>query len=206
MTPPTRLALLCLLPLAAGCFEDRPLIVVGAAGGDGSSGAAGASGSPGTGGSAGSGGSPVTVSGAGGTGAGGQASTFPVAGCDVRPLFVGPSSVYKCSESAICHDASGGGANFRLASTDVAHLVGVVPAGGGTVPSICAKDPLYKNMPYIIKGSPDGDGLIWRKVSAPAGSAVCSPGGVPMPLTGYPVSAADLVCIREWLIALANLP
>jgi hypothetical protein len=134
------------------------------------------------------------------TGAGGT-TPGAIAGCNVTPLFIGPSSKYKCSESGICHDAAGGGANFSMAAADwQSHLVGVVPKGGGTVSSICAKDPAYKNMPYIIKGDPNGDGLFLRKLQGD----VCSPGGVKMPLTGNPLSATDLSCAKDWAKALAG--
>jgi hypothetical protein len=163
------------------------------------SGMAGTTGMAGTGSTAGTTGMAGTMATAGTTGTGGTTG----AGCDVTPLFIGPNSTYKCSESGICHDAAGGGANFSMAAADwQSHLVGVVPKGGGTVASICAKDAAFKTMPYIIKGDPNGDGLLLKKLQGD----VCSPGGVKMPLTGNPISAADLTCAKAWAKALAAKP
>jgi hypothetical protein len=204
MKSTTRLALVCVLPLAAGCFDNRPILFGDDSGIGSPAGAAGATGLSGTGNTGGGG----TTGGAGN--AGGTIVPPGVHGCDVRPLFIGPNSTYKCSESAICHDASpsgqntySGAANFTLATADWQnHLVGVVPKGGGVPASICGGDPLFNNMPYIIKGDPDGDGLLMRKLVF----AICSPGGSQMPFAQPPVSAADLACVRQWAIALAALP
>jgi len=194
------LALLCVLPLAASCLENRPIVVDGDAGAGSPTGVAGGTGLSGAGNTGGS-----NTTGAAGN-AGGTIVPPGVHGCDVTPLFVGPTSRYKCSESVICHDfnaGSAGAANFTIATTDwQSHLVGVVPKGGGVVASICAQDPLFKSMPYIIKGDPNGDGLLLRKLLAP----ICSPGGSQMPFAMPPLSAADLVCVQQWAIALAALP
>jgi hypothetical protein len=161
------------------------------------------------------GGGGSTGSGMGGagntTGGGGSAMGTPVPmnpppGFDVQPLFVGPNSVYKCSETAICHDANGGGANFSMTGTNwMSHLIGVVPKGGGTVPSICGQDPTFKTMPYIKKGDPNGDGILLRKLMGPLCNAGTSM-GVQMPLSGNPVSASDLANVQTWLKAMAALP
>jgi hypothetical protein len=210
----TRLALLCVL-LAPACSENRPIVVDDGTAGGSPSGVAGFGGPSGE---AGTGGSPASATGAAGTaGAAGAGLSFlgtggtvvpdnPPPGCDVRPLFFGPNSRYKCSETAICHDPNGGAANLSLATADWQnHLIGVVPKGGGTVPSICARDPMFKNMPYIIKGNPNGDGILLRKLMGP----LCNYGlemGVQMPLIGNPLSAADLACAKQWTTALAALP
>jgi hypothetical protein len=195
----TRLALLCVLTHIVGCLDNRPIVVGGTAGAGSPTGAAGGGGAPS--GSAG-------AAGTGGVGGNIGALVPPgVYGCDVTPLFIGPNSRYKCSETAICHDALGGGANLSMSGNYwMSHLVGIVPKGGGVVPSICATDPMFKNMPYIIEGDPNGDGLFIRKLSAAPGTEVCHPGGVPMPLTGNPLSAADLACVKVWATALASLP
>jgi hypothetical protein len=166
----------------------------------GTAGAGNTSGVAGTpGGTAGAG----NTSGAAGMTGGAAGAGSPTGGCDVTPLFIGPSSTYKCSETAICHNATGAGANFKMAVADWQnHLVNVTPAGGGFVPSICAMDPMYKNMPYIKKGDPNGDGLLLQKLQGD----ICMPGGVKMPLSGNPVSPTDLDCVKKWAKALAAMP
>jgi hypothetical protein len=159
-------------------------------------------GTAGTSGTAGTGpGTAGTGSGTGGTtNAGTGGATL---GCDVGPLFIGKDSKYKCSETGICHDATGGGAAFSMATADwQSRLVGVVPKGGGTVASICAKDNAFKNVPYIIKGSATGDGLLMQKLKG----AICAPGGVQMPLTGGPMTPAEIMCAQQWATALAAMP
>jgi hypothetical protein len=126
----------------------------------------------------------------------------PPPGFDITPLFIGPSSTYKCTESTICHDAMGGGAaNFTMTGDWIQHLIGVVPKGGGTPASICGADTNFKGMPYIKKGDPNGDGLFLQKLTAP----VCMPGGSQMPFAMPPVSASDLANIKKWLVAMAAL-
>ena len=81
------------------------------------------------------------------------------------------------------------------------NLVGVLPKGGGAIKSICAADPNFKTIPYIIKGSPTGDGLIMQKLKGP----VCAPGGTQMPTLPGPITvAADMTCIQAWATQLAN--
>jgi hypothetical protein len=158
-----------------------------------SGGTAGASG-----GTAGAGTGGMAMGTAGAMGTGGAA-----AGCDVNPLFSGPTSKYKCSETQICHDAAGDGAGFNMATADwQTHLVGQVPKGGGQVASICAKDPAFKTVPYIIAKSPTGDGLLIQKLKA----AICSPGGSQMPFAAATpgISADDMTCVQAWATALAN--
>jgi hypothetical protein len=156
----------------------------------------GSAGSPG--GSAGAGTAGMGTAGMGTAGASG--TTYP--GCaTLGSLFVGPTSKYKCSETAICHDAAGDGAGFNMATADwQTHLVGQAPKGGGMVASVCAKDPAFKAMPYIISKSSTGDGLLMQKLKG----AVCSPGGVQMPFAGTPLNAADMACAQQWATALAN--
>jgi len=153
----------------------------------------------------GSAGSPGGTAGAGTAGmamgtAGASGTTYP--GCaTLGSLFIGPTSKYKCSETAICHDAAGDGAGFAMATADwQTHLVGQAPKGGGMVASVCAKDAAFKSMPYIIAKSPTGDGLLMQKLKA----AVCAPGGVQMPFAGTPLDAADMTCAQQWATALAN--
>ncbi|HEY2730712.1 MAG TPA: hypothetical protein VGK52_12295 [Polyangia bacterium] len=129
---------------------------------------------------------------AGGTGIGGMPG-----GVDIAMLV----TKYTCAAATICHDASGAGANFNMAAADwQSHLVDVKPKGGGAIASVCAKDSAYMNLAYIKKGDPNGDGLFLQKLQGP----ICAPGGVQMPLTGGPVTAADLMLFKQWATALAN--
>ncbi len=119
-------------------------------------------------------------------------------GCDITPLFIGPASKYKCSETGACHDATGGGGNFIMATADwQTHLVGVVPKGGGAVASMCATNATFKTMPYIISRSQTGDGLLMQKIKG-------APCGLQMPFGGAPMTAADITCAQQWATALAN--
>jgi len=154
----------------------------------------------GTGGSTGTAGTGAAGTGAAGTGTAGttgMAGTGATPGCDVTPLV----TKYTCATMSICHDATGSGANFNMASADwTTHLVNVVPKGGGMVPSICGGDPMFKTLPYIKKGDPNGDGLFMQKLQG----AICSPGGAQMPLINGPVTAPDLMCFKQFATALAN--
>jgi hypothetical protein len=148
----------------------------------------------------GAGSSGMAGSGAAGTGIAGttgMAGTGPTPGCDVTPLV----TKYTCTTMSVCHDAMGSGANFNMAAADwTTHLVNVVPKGGGAVPSICGNDPMFKTLPYIKKGDPNGDGLFLQKLQG----AICSPGGAQMPLLNGPMTAPDLMCFKQFATALAN--
>jgi hypothetical protein len=144
-------------------------------------------------------------SGGAGTGAGMAGSTgmAGVAGVAGMPGGVDIAMLvtkYTCANAVICHDAMGSGANFNMAAADwQSHLVDVKPKGGGSVPSACAKDPAFMNVPYIKKNDPNGDGLFLQKLQGPT----CA-GGAQMPLTGGPVTAADLLLFKQWATALAT--
>ncbi len=156
-------------------------------------------------GSSGSAGAPGTAGMAMGT-AGTSGGTAGYPGCPtLGTLFIGPTSKYKCSETTLCHDATGGGANFVMATADwQTHLVNVTPkGGGGTVASVCgAAGSADKTMPYIIAKSPTGDGLLIRKLQDPA------PCGAVMPFGATSASGElapeDLTCAKMWATALAN--
>jgi hypothetical protein len=151
-----------------------------------------------SGGTAGAGTAGMAMGTAGSTGAAG--SGLP-AGCDPVTMLTTSTGKYNCTVANICHDASGSAANFNMTQANWSNLVGVVPKGGGTIASICAKDPNYKAIPYIIKGSPTGDGLIMKKLMAP----VCSPNGTQMPTLPGPITVtADMACIQAWATQLAN--
>jgi hypothetical protein len=153
-------------------------------------GAAGATGGPGTAGAA-----------AGTTGTAGMAGAAGGTGsCDMMNLIV---VKYTCTIAMACHDGGmASAAGLSLQPADWPKLVGGKPnATAGAMNSICAKDPAFMNMPYITKGSPNGDGLLLKKITMP----VCSPMGAQMPNLGTKISAADMPCFQQWIKTLANM-
>jgi predicted CxxxxCH...CXXCH cytochrome family protein len=137
--------------------------------------------------------------GAAGTGAAGTMGTAGTGGgtpgCDVTQLI----SKDACTNAA-CHDATGTSAAFSMVGNWTTMLVGVKPKGGGALPSVCAKDAAFMNVPYIKKGDPNGDGIFMQKLTG----AICSPGGLQMPFGMNAISAADLMCFKQFATALAN--
>ncbi|HTA21714.1 MAG TPA: hypothetical protein VK989_20615 [Polyangia bacterium] len=145
------------------------------------------------GGSAGSSGGTAGAGTAGATGTAGTSGGNGYPGCDITPLI----TKYGCTAVGICHDASGSGANFDMATSGWQNmLVGVKPKGGGTVPSMCGAS----TNPYIIKGSATGDGLFLQKLKP------SPPCGIQMPYTGQPSypTTPDLTCFQQFTTALAN--
>jgi hypothetical protein len=116
------------------------------------------------------------------------------------------NTTYTCTLAGACHDGSAASAaGFNMMQSNWPKLVGSMP-GGTTMgtPSICAKDPAYMNMPYIMKGSATGDGILLRKLMGP----LCSAGGmngVQMPNLGKTISAGDMPCFQAWVKMLANM-
>jgi hypothetical protein len=121
--------------------------------------------------------------------------------CDMPKLI---NTTYMCTVMGACHDGSNAtAAGLSLLQADwpkltTTHPDATRPAGS---PSICAKDPAFMSMPYVMAGSATGDGLILKKISG----AVCDPGGQQMPNLGSKISAADLPCFQQWLIGLAKM-
>jgi hypothetical protein len=179
--------LVALLSLAAACSGDRGFLPsdggAGAAAGAGGGGSAG-SGGAGNGatftGAAGSGGAAAGAGAAGFGGAAGQPAT-----CDAKPVF----EKYFCAVAGACHDARGSGGNFDMATAGWERkLVGVLPKGGGDIPSKCAS----LGRPYLIAGRLPAEGLFLDKLKPPP------PCGDQDPLIGGPITPADLACIQSW--------
>jgi hypothetical protein len=168
------------------------------------SGGAGTSGSAGTPGTAGSGtsgtsGMAGTSGAAGSSGGGGSGAT-----CDITPIFFAAGLPGKCDQAA-CHDAMGTSAGFSMTGDWETKLVNVMPKGGGVLPSICAQDTAFKTVPYIIKGSGTGDGLLLQKIM----KAECNMGsmaGLQMPYGQPPLSATQIACVQKWATGLAAKP
>jgi hypothetical protein len=131
----------------------------------------------------------------------GTAGTGGTMNCDMVNLI---TVKYTCTIMGACHDGSAAtAAGFSMKQADWPKLVGshpdaTKPAGS---PSICAKDAAYMSMPYIMKGSATGDGLLLKKLMGP----VCSPMGARMPNLGTNISAADMPCFVQWATQLANM-
>jgi hypothetical protein len=101
---------------------------------------------------------------------------------------------HSCALAGACHDANGSAANFNMATADwMAHLVGVVPKGGGLVPSLCATT----GMPYIVAGSYPATGLFLVKLSGPP------PCGQREPEIGDVLTPTELACVQAWADKLA---
>jgi hypothetical protein len=153
-----------------------------------------ASGTAGTSGGAGTTAAGGTTGGAGTTGAAGTMAS----NCDMPTLI---NTKYMCTLAGACHDATGAAANLSLVQADWPKLVNQVPKGGGAgTASICANDPAFKTIPYIMKGTNPATGLLLTKIKMDA----CSPGGKQMPNLGVLLSAADAVCFQQWATGLAN--
>jgi hypothetical protein len=141
------------------------------------------------------------TSGAAGTGAAGTGAAGTGAlTCDMTNLI---TVKYTCTIAGACHDgATASAAGLSMQVADWPKLVGGMPnATAGAGNSICAKDPNFQTMPYIMKGSPTGDGLLLKKLMAPT----CSPMGAQMPNLGVHISAADMPCFLQWATMLANM-
>jgi hypothetical protein len=146
------------------------------------------------------------VSGSGGGGGAPATGAGGSMGCDITPLIQGTGAPngappkYYCIQAGACHDGSATtAAGMSMQKADWPKLVNGTPNGMNQ--SICGADPAYKTMPYIMKGSANGDGLLMKKLNAPT----CSPMGAQMPTLGGPMTAADKMCFQQWATALANM-
>jgi hypothetical protein len=135
-----------------------------------------------------------------GTGTAGTGTAGTGAACDMTKLI---TVTYTCTLAGACHDAAGSAASLSMMPADWPKLVGTTPHVATPPPaflSICAADAAFKAMPYIMKGSATGDGLLLKKLQG----AICSPGGVQMPSLNGPVKPADLTCFKQWATQLAT--
>jgi hypothetical protein len=144
-----------------------------------------------------------------GSASGGAGSPYPP-GCDPVKLL---TMTYNCSVASVCHDANGAAAQLNMLPANWPTLVNKLPTAGKTATtvsaSICAGDPAFMNVPYIMKGSANGDGLIMRKLTLTG--TVCAPGGTQMPTIPGPIDVtkepgkSDMACIQAWATKLANM-
>lgn len=119
---------------------------------------------------------------AGGTGSGGSGGGSQT--CDIAPAVMRGT----CAING-CHDAMGTSAKFDMVSPGLAErLVGVMPPGGGNVPSACGDS----TMPYLVPGSNPATGLFMDKIKN--ANPAC---GNRMPIGGM-VNATDLDCFQRW--------
>jgi hypothetical protein len=149
----------------------------------------------GAGGSTGGGGTP-TGTGGQATGTGGTTAMS----CDMVNLI---TVKYTCTLTGACHDANGAAAGLSMMQADWPKLVGTMPTVKTPAPafvSICATDATGKTMPYIMKGSATGDGLLLKKLMGP----VCA-GAAQMPSLNGPIKPADMPCFQQWATMLANM-
>jgi len=153
-----------------------------------SGGSAGSSGGTAGAGTAGSG-----SAGAMGTAGAGVSLSLNGGGCDISVLV----TKYKCTMGGgLCHDSMGSGANFDMTTTGWQNkLVGGNPkTGTAAVASVCVGKG-----PYIIKGSPTGDGLFIQKISD-----ATPPCGAQMPFVMTAATSDDIACFRKWTTYAAN--
>jgi hypothetical protein len=134
-----------------------------------------------------------TSGGAGTTGAAGTSG----APCDAMPLFALEDDKTNphgrsCTIDGACHDSKGSAANFDMTTAGWQNrLVGKLPAGGGTLASMC-KPGAGANTPYLVAGSSPATGLFLEKINANP------PCGVRMPNLGSPFNATELACVQSW--------
>jgi hypothetical protein len=90
----------------------------------------------------------------------------------------------------VCHDSTGLYAGLNLTSNGLAgRLLGVAPAGGGTVsPSVCTG----MSKIYLVQGSKPAQGLLIDKIGPNPGC------GVRMPYSLPPLNNTDIACIQSW--------
>lgn len=101
-----------------------------------------------------------------------------------------------CAQSG-CHDATGTSAGLNLAAADLgAELLGKSPGTGGLTPSSCTN----MNKVYLVKGSNPATGLFIDKLTATPGC------GLRMPLTGAPLDATQMACVKSWATSVTTAP
>jgi hypothetical protein len=123
------------------------------------------------------------------------------AGCsssDNTPADAGPTVCTQAQVDAIfgpkcnvCHDSTGSYAGLNLTSSGlVGRLVGVAPAGGGSImPSVCTN----MSKIYLTAGSHPATGLLIDKITS------SNPGcGVRMPYLTGALSTTEIDCIKSW--------
>lgn len=145
------------------------------------------------------------------TGIASLALSFAVAGCSSSSSTSDDAGTAACDLAGIttvmtthscfssgCHDSAGSSASLNLTPDSglATRLLGVAPAGGGALPSLCSG----MSKIYLVKGSVPATGLFLDKISSNPGC------GMRMPYNLPPLSTKEIACLQSWANTVTAAP